>query len=403
MASIKIVQRTKQLSNGLYPIFLRVTKDRKTKFISLNLSCEKSEWNENKSEFRKSFDNYLQFNKSLDEIYKRAKKIFSDALANEEDISLDEFYDRFFDFKVDKKLSFLDAFDEYISELLATKRIGNARYYKDSKRSFEKFLGNKDASFRSITPKLLNEYQVYLRSNGNADTGIAAKMRALRAVFNDAIRKNYVKPELYPFNVYKISKLKKTNTKRALSIDDINKISKLNIKENPHLIDARNYFMFSYYTRGMNFYDMMVLKWNNVKKDKIHYVRRKTKTAFTIQILQPVQEILDYYKAQNRPTKYVFPILLKDKLTPTQIENRKSKVLKQYNRHLKEIGKLCEIDENITSYVARHSFATHLKQKGISTDIISEAMGHQNLAITQAYLKDLENSVVDDAMKKLLD
>ena len=98
----------------------------------------------------------------------------------------------------------------------------------------------------------------------------------------------------------------------------------------------------------------------------------------------------------------VFPILLKENLTHPQIENRKNKVLKQFNYALKEIGKLANIQKPITTYVARHSFATCLKQKGISTDIISESLGHQNLAITQAYLKDFENSILDEASLVLL-
>ena len=84
------------------------------------------------------------------------------------------------------------------------------------------------------------------------------------------------------------------------------------------------------------------------------------------------------------------------------MEYRKEKTLKKFNKDLKRIAELCEIDAKITSYVARHSFATNLKQKGVSTDVISEAMGYQNVAITQAYLKELENSVIDDAVEKLL-
>ena len=89
-------------------------------------------------------------------------------------------------------------------------------------------------------------------------------------------------------------------------------------------------------------------------------------------------------------------------MTPIQIEYRKDKVLKKFNKDLKRIGAVCGIEAKITSYVARHSFATNLKQKGVSTDVISEAMGHQNIAITQTYLKELENSVIDDAVDKLL-
>lgn len=403
MASVKIIQRTKPLSNGLYPIFLRVTKDRKSKFISLNLACELAQWNNSKSEFRKNYSDYKQFNETLGDIKTKAEKIFSDALAEGDDITLDEFHDIFFDFKLDRKLTFLEAFEEYITELLSSNRIGNAKYYASTKKSFETFLGTRKVSFKEVTPKLLKEYEVFLRGNNNSDSGVAAKMRAIRAVFNDGIKKNYTKQDNYPFNVFKVSKYKKTNNKRAISSRAIKKIIDLDLKDHPNLIDSRNYFVFSYYTRGMNFYDMMLLKWNNVKENKIHYVRRKTKTAFTIQILEPVKEILDYYRVNKRPTDYVFPILLNKNMTPIQIENRKFKTLKRYNKQLKELASLCGIEEKLTSYVARHSFATNLKQKGISTDIISEAMGHQNLAITQAYLKELDNNVIDDAMKSLLD
>jgi site-specific recombinase XerD len=89
-------------------------------------------------------------------------------------------------------------------------------------------------------------------------------------------------------------------------------------------------------------------------------------------------------------------------MTYSHLENRKSKVLKRYNKRLKEISALCKIDKPVSSYVARHSYANCLKQKGVATDIISESMGHQNVAITQAYLKELDNSLIDEAVEILL-
>jgi site-specific recombinase XerD len=74
----------------------------------------------------------------------------------------------------------------------------------------------------------------------------------------------------------------------------------------------------------------------------------------------------------------------------------------QYNKELKEIAKICGIDKQLSSYVARHSYANCLKQKGVATDVISESMGHQNLAVTQAYLKELDSSVLDEASELLL-
>lgn len=402
MATIKITQRAKVLANGEYPIFLRFTKDRKTKFISLKLSCDLSQWNETKSEFRKNYPNYKQMNSVLTEIRNRAEKIISDHLAKGEDIALDEFEGLFLNFKGDKKISVKEFWDEHVDDLNKSGRTGNAKFYKFSKNSFFKFLENKNIYFKDITPTLLSKYEVYLRTNNNIDTGVSAKMRAIRAIYNDAIKKGCASKEYYPFTEYKISKLKATSNKRALSIVDVHKVINLDMAEYPTLIDSRNYFVFSYYTRGMNFSDMMKLRWENIVDDKIIYVRSKTKARFIIKMLEPVQQIVEYYRNQNRATKYVFPIVLKENSTPMELEYRKERTIKKYNKDLKEIASICKIDGKITSYVARHSFATNLKQSGVSTDIISEAMGHQNLSITQVYLKELENDVIDSAMEVLL-
>ena len=402
MINTKIVQRAKPLSNGTYPIYLRVTKDRKTKFISLKLACEKSQWNEIKSEFRKSASKYQQLNNSLHEISKRAEKIVSDALGTGDDISLGEFEELFFNFKIDKKITVNDFWDEHIEDMNKSGRTGNARFFRDSKNSFFKFLEDRVIYFKEITPALLDKYEVFLRSNGGIDSGIAVKMRAIRALYNSAIKKGYAHKEHYPFNAYKLSKLKGKGNKRAISSEDIMKIKNLDTDKHPTLLNTKNYFIFSYYTGGMNFFDMMKLTWENIVGDRIIYTRSKTKGQFTIKILEPVQEILEYYKNQERDTNYVFPIILREDSTPIQLEYRKGKSLKRFNKDLKKIADLCKIEHKITSYVARHSFATNLKQKGVSTDIISEAMGHQNLTITQAYLKELENDIIDDAFSKLL-
>lgn len=402
MASLKFFLKNKPLKNGEFPIFLRIIKDRKSKLISVNFSCEKIHWNENQSKFRKNHPLHVQRNSSLETMMARAEKIFSDSIAIGKEISLDEFENLFFNFKMERKISLNDFWIEKIEDLKTSGRTGNARYYEDCKRAFLKFAHGKTLYFNEITPTLLSKYEVYLRSKGASDSGIAVRMRGIRAVFNDAILKNITSKDNYPFNTYKISKLKSTSNKRAITFESIQKIKNLNLSEFPNLINSRNYFIFSYYTRGMNFYDIMKLTWEDISEERIIYIRSKTKTKLTVKISEPILEILNYYKDQNRPTKYIFPIMLKNDMTPIQIEYRKEKTLKKFNNDLKKIADLCKIDAPLTSYVARHSFATNLKQKGISTDIISEAMGHQNVSITQAYLKELENSVIDDAMDLLL-
>ena len=152
----------------------------------------------------------------------------------------------------------------------------------------------------------------------------------------------------------------------------------------------------------MNFADIMRLKWSNIKDGIIQYTRLKTKGNFKIKILPPVKEILDYYRIRPTGTSYVFPLLKSDHLTPIEIESAKKQTLKIFNMDLKQIAYHCQIEKTLTSYVARHSFANCLKQKGVATDVISESLGHQNLEVTQAYLKELDSSILDKASELLL-
>ncbi|MEJ4088330.1 site-specific integrase [Galbibacter orientalis] len=401
MASIKVILRKKQLSDGTYPVCLRITKDRKTKYFKTIYKTIPKHWDTATGTFNKSYDNYIQSNRLLLKFKARALKVYSDLEIEKDNFSLEDFENHFRIEGNPIKQNIFNFWDEIINEMIDAGRTGNARANRDSYNSIKKFHRSRLLNFRDITATFLNKYEVYLRSREGTDGGIAVRMRAIRALYNMAIERNIVKRELYPFNSYKISKLKGKGIKRALDIDEIQNIINMDISKHPHLLNSHNYFVFSFYTRGMNFADMMKLKWSDISADKITYKRSKTKRNFIIKILPPVKVILEHY-SQIGDTKYIFPILLRKNMTPNQIENRKSKTLKKYNKDLKEIAKVCDINKNVSSYVARHSFANCLKQKGVATDVISESMGHQNVAITQAYLKELDSAILDEACELLL-
>lgn len=402
MTTIKTVLRQTELSNKKFPINLRVTKDRKSKFFSTIFKALENEWDEKSGRFNKNNSNYIQNNRLLGKFEDRALKVLAELEMEKEQYNLDDFEQRF---RIDSNPADENVFnfwEEIISEMVVAERTGNARANRDTLGSLKLFNSSSTKlNFRDLTPEFLYKYEVFLRSRGGTDGGIGVRMRAVRAIYNMAIERKIAKADAYPFATYKISKLKGKGLKRALSIEDVRKIVDVDLSEYPHLVNSRNYFVFSFYTRGMNFADMMKLKWTDISDDQLHYTRSKTKGNFIIKILSPVQKVLDYYKADTT-TKYIFPIVSKDKLTPTQMEYRKKKMLLLYNKQLKEISKVSGINKPLSSYVARHSFANCLKQKGVATDIISESLGHQNLAVTQAYLKELESSVLDQACEMLL-
>lgn len=402
MINIKIVLRKKRLTNGNFPVCLRVTKNRKTKYFKTIFSAEEDEWNTNAGKFNKRNTNYLQYNRLLIKFQDRALQIFGELTIDSDDFTLEDF-ERIYRVSSNPVQNNVFTFwDEIIEEMTVAGRIGNARVNREAYKSIKKFHGSTNLIFKNITPTFLNKFEVYMRARGGTDGGIGVPMRALRALYNFAIERNMVKEEYYPFKIYKISKLKGKGLKKSLTMEQVRKIVSLDLEKHPWLTNSRNYFVFSFYTRGMNFADMMKLEWKQVDDDKIYYTRSKTKGTFIIKIVSPVQDILKFYKEQKRDTKYVLPILLHDNLTPSQVANRKHKVLQRYNLQLKEIAEICEINKTLSSYVARHSFANCLKQKGIATDIISESLGHQNLAVTQAYLKELDSSILDEAVELLV-
>lgn len=402
MASIKILLRNKPNKEGQYPVVLKIIKDRKVKVITLGISCLEKDWDKVNVKFKKSQNNFMQRNRALLKKKEEALKIIDDFFLEGIDFTLNQFEAKFRGRK-SSKVTVSEFWKEKVSDLNKAGRTGNARAYKDVYNSFFKFHKDKNLVFREITPTLLDKYETYLRSNNNTDGGIGVKMRELRALFNDAIKKGIVDEKYYPFKIYKVSKLKGKGIKKALTRDEMKLMEVLNTDENPHLMDAKNYMLFSYYMGGINFVDIMKLKWENIQGDRILYIRSKTKGRFSVKMLAPVKKIIAYYKTQNRSTDYVFPILLKDKLTPMQIENRKHKTLSKFNKQLKEIAKIQGVEQNVTSYVIRHSFATNLKFAGISTDLIGESMGHNDVSVTKAYLKEFDDEIIDDAMSKLLE
>tara|TARA_R110002111_G_scaffold262856_1_gene341863 strand:- start:4653 stop:5864 length:1212 start_codon:yes stop_codon:yes gene_type:complete len=399
-ATIKLMLDGKPMANGQHAVYMRILKDRKQKKISLGLYCNKEHFiNES---FTKHHLSYQTENQMLLKLKARALEIIRVFKLNQQDFNLNEFEEEFRTTKREKEVSVMDFFDEIIDEKIRAGNISTADTYKDTKDSLIKFKG-KSIKFSSITVEFLEKYELFLRERGSKGGGVKFKMRTLKALYNKARKRKLIPKEPYPFEDYKFSKYKSETRKIALTVGEFKKIKNLDISEHPLLLEAYNYFMFSVYCRGMNFHDMMLLKWSNIEGNRIYYTRSKTKRQINLEIIKPVQKTLDYYKKQNRPTDYVFPILLSENLTPQQIANRKHKVLRRYNSRLKEIAKLVGINKKPTSYAARHSFATILKLSGTPIEKICEMMGHGDVSITIAYLKEFSNEDLDKENRKFLD
>ena len=228
--------------------------------------------------------------------------------------------------------------------------------------------------------------------------------RTLRSAYNKAIEAKSSKKDNYPFNDFKINKFDITTQKRAISKADILKIIEIDLSHELESVKiSRDIFVFSYLCAGINFTDIANLKCDNVIGNRLHYTRQKTGKQINLLLNNEAMQIIKHYFLNERPDNYFFPILdNRIHITATQKQNRIHKVLGRTDKCLKYIATLANLNVNLTTYVARHSFATVLKKSGVNIGLISEALGHSDINTTQIYLDSFENSQIDDAMKFLL-
>lgn len=403
MTSAKLLlYESKKLSNGKNPLCIRLIKDREIKYISLGYSANKKHWNG--FELEKGYANFIRTNKILRKKMDEVQDVILNLEESGRSYSLEQVEQKFLG-KIKKKSVFIYC-QEIIDRLNETHKVGNAAVYKDLLRTLKLFRNNKDFNFSDIDYAFLIKYEEYFLAKKVSENSISVYMRTLRALVNKAINEEYCKKEDYAFDKYKISKLNTSTQKRAITKEEILKIINFKTEAGSSLMHSKNFFLFSFYTIGMNFKDMANLKWSNIISNRIVYIRAKTGKIFDIKIQARCREILDYYyKANKTPGDYIFPIL-NDTIhtSASSIKDRLHKVNIRVNKDLKDIAEAVKIEakHNITLYVARHSWATIQKENGVSTAIISESMGHDSEKTTQIYLKSFINKVLDDANASLI-
>ena len=289
-------------------------------------------------------------------------------------------------------MSFMDA---RIGQLISSGRLGTARNYIRARNSLARYLGGNDIPFISLTADFVAGYALYLKKRGVVRNSVSFYMRILRAVYNSAVRHLLVE-QAYPFSdVY--TGVDRTR-KRAVGETVVSRLFRLDLSRSASLTLARDMFLFSYCTRGMAFVDMAYLRKDDIRGGSIHYVRRKTGQPLCVRMEPCIRQIVDRYA--DRSEVYVFPILKSE--DPEKTYARYQVALNYYNRQLKQLGRMLHLDSGLTSYVARHSWATAARNHNIPVSVISAAMGHQSEKTTQIYLAMLEDSVIDSANQEII-
>lgn len=397
MASIKVKFRPSTVIDREGTIYYQVIHERKVRQLLTSYHVFPSEWDEKRSMVttsqkseRKSFILSIRerIRWDVERLVKIDRKLDSNGLAYTADDVIDEFN------RYSHEYSLFNFMEGIIAKLKQNGKIRTAETYKATLNSFKKFRQDEDIMLDCLNSEVMEAYEAWHHNRGVTPNTISFYARILRAVYNRAVE-NEVIENRSPFrHVY--TGIDKT-VKRALPLEVIKKIKGMDLSLNAALDFARDMFMMSFYLRGMSFIDMAYLKMSDLKSGYITYRRRKTGQQLTIEWTNDMQLVLDKYPENE--SDYLLPII---KTVGINERCTYRNVGYNINRSLKQISQMLNLNFRLTMYVARHSWASVAKAKGVPLSVISEGMGHDSEATTQIYLASLDTSAVDRANAMIL-
>ena len=394
MATVKVKLRPSTVPGKAGTIYYQLTHLRQVKQITTKIHLHPKNWDSNNTQiiFTDSTSYLLQC--KIDRDLDRLKKIICKMDTECANYTVNEIIEKFHQTTSDYTIT--DFFTKQIQKLKNDNRRGTARNYNKTLKSLKAFMKNTDSTFNIVTEQFVESYNTFLIQRGVVRNTISFYMRIFRSVYNKAVTQKIVE-QTFPFkNVY--TGVDKTR-KRAVTETVISQLLSIDLKKSKALQFARDYFIFSFYTRGMAFVDIVFLKKSNIQNGYITYVRHKTGQELTIKIETKLQNIINRYEKKDSP--YVFPILNTE--DGNKAYSQYEIALNYYNRQLKRLSNFLEPNINLSSYTPRHTWATPARNKNVPLSIISAGMGHSSERTTLIYLTKIENSVIDEVNKTIID
>ena len=285
-------------------------------------------------------------------------------------------------------------------ELYTGGNYGTAHVYRSSLNAIIAYHGETDFAFREVTPQWLKGFEIHLRARGCSWNTVSTYLRTFRAVYNRAVDRGMTPcvPNLFR-SVYTGTR---TDCKRSLELKDVRKIFKFVSKVTPAMCQTREWLLLMFLLRGLPFVDLAYLRKRDLCGDVITYRRRKTGRALSVTLTPEAKALVEKYRNRDQSSPYLFSLLKSDEGTETAYREYQS-ALRRFNRQLMALGEILRTDEGLSSYTARHTWATMAYHCEIHPGIISEAMGHSSITVTETYLKPFHNKKIDEANRQVVD
>ena len=280
---------------------------------------------------------------------------------------------------------------------------GTAHVYRSSLNAIIAYHGKGDFTFNEVTPEWIKGFEIHLRGRGCSWNTVSAYLRTFRAVYNRAVdcRGAVYVPHLFR-SVYTGTR---ADRKRALDTEDIQKVF-TKLPQSPAVTSdirrAQELFVLMFLLRGLPFVDLAYLRKSDLRDNVITYRRRKTGRPLSVTLTSEAMAILKRYMDRDSSSPYLFP-LLNSREGTKEAYHEYQLALRNFNRQLMLLGEMLGLGDKLSSYTARHTWATTAYYCEIHPGVISEAMGHSSITVTETYLKPFQNKKIDEANKKVVD
>lgn len=399
MATVKIKFRASSVAGKEGTLYYHIIHQRKLRWISTDYHVYPEEWNAGKSSVIVSNSNnrqaHLQLIQSqIDWEMKQMQCIIHDKEMDGVSYSVDDLANEIQQLPTSQSVFMF--FRQQIAKKEQMQCVGTKNNYTNAVNRFIEFRNQKDLTFSQMTADMMEMYQAWLWNRGVGQNTVSFYLRTLRTLHHKAVEagqatSNDIFAHVQTANV--------RTAKRAISVKDIRKIEKLDLPRGSSLDKARDMFLFSFYLRGMAFVDMAFLKKSDLKCGLVSYNRRKTHQNLNIEWIKPMQAIIDKYAEKTKDSPYMLPILTGKETSP-YTQYRKVEYNTNYN--LKKIGKMIGLKIPLTTYVARHTWASIALHMNIPIATISEGMGHNSYKTTQIYLESIDVATINEANRRII-
>ena len=394
ITSVKLMlNKSRILNNGSYPLVFQVIHNRRKKLLYTGYRMKEEVFDELEGKIMNGVGStftateVVKMNRELRKMRNRIDTRIRQLERTREEFTVEDILAQSAFGTGKPQFYLLRYINAQIERKQELKKVGIAAAYKSTRSSLAKFISRPDVRMSEVDSAFVRRYEDFLYSNGSSGNTVSYYLRNLRSLYNQAVADGYHPRGEYPFAKAQTRPAK--TVKRALSRTDMQNLADLNLENEPELEFTRDLYLFSFYAQGMAFVDIVLLKEADICNGVLTYSRHKSKQLIRIAVTPQMQGLIDKYKTEN---EYLFPIISGEYASGYQ---QYRLALGRINRHLKKIAVVADIKVPLTTYTARHTWATLARDYGAPISVISAGLGHTSEEMTRVYLKDFDVSMLN--------